>query len=127
MKIKVTIKAKPSPMDFDFDKFSRLSFFILDENHNPVEEPDLIKWGEWMASSNRQVGYAEFQGKFNEDIVVSTIFLAIPTFPDFFHKPRLFETMIAGGKHDGEVFKYLTWIEAKESHTILVEQIKKGL
>jgi hypothetical protein len=35
-----------------------LSNYILDENNQPIQEPDIMKWGSWFKVSNdrRRVG-----------------------------------------------------------------------
>ena len=41
----------------------------------------------------------------------------------FFHKPLWFETMIFGGKRDGEQYRYETWEEAEANHWKLVKKL----
>lgn len=69
-------------MDIPNDKF------ILDENGNPVEEPDLMKWAEWIESFNRQIA-EDIIG----DIRVSTVFLGLNHRLFGEGPPILFETM----------------------------------
>lgn len=47
--------------------------YILDEQGNPVPEPDLFKWSEWFQTADRHVGDDWFG-----DINVSTVFLSLP-------------------------------------------------
>jgi len=65
--------------------------YILDENNQPVEEPNLIKWGRWMERPLiRVVDKTEING-----LRISTVFLGIDH-ADCFGRPILFETMIFG-------------------------------
>jgi len=46
--------------------------YILNEQGEPVPEPDMLKWGRWFQSAERHVGDTYFG-----DINVSTVFLGI--------------------------------------------------
>ena len=95
-------------------------YYILDENHNVVVEPDVHKW----AKQFEDIG-ARIVKKTNlADCQVSTVFLAIDhSFLDD-QQPVLFETMVFGGEYDGEQFRYHTWDEAVEGHKKTVEKCK---
>ena len=49
--------------------------YILDENNNPIPEPDTIKWAKWYHDNMEQriVGSTYFG-----DIHISTVFLSLP-------------------------------------------------
>lgn len=80
--------------------------YILNENNEPVAEPDTIKWARWFEETHvvngdivprRRVAFTRLNG----GIVVSTAFLGID------HAfgggpPMLWETMIFRAAHDGE-------------------------
>jgi hypothetical protein len=55
-------------------------------------------------------------------VEVSTVFLGIDHSFGF-HKPLWFETMIFGGKRDGEQYRYETWEEAEANHWKLVKKL----
>lgn len=38
--------------------------------------------------------------------------------------PILFETMIFGGKHDQDMWRYRTWAETEEGHEVTVNIVK---
>lgn len=83
--------------------------YILD-GKTPVECDDILKWGEWFETADRHVAKTE-----KDEIKVSTVFLGIDhSFGD--GPPLLFETMIFGGEHDKDMWRYSTWNEAEEGH-----------
>lgn len=68
--------------------------YILNESGKPVPEPDLMKWGTWFQTADRQVA-VETIGESK----VSTIFLGLDhAFGG--QQPVLWETMVFGGKLD---------------------------
>lgn len=84
--------------------------YILDENNNPIPEPDLMKWGKWLQTAKRHVADDEAN-----DVRVSTVFLGLDhSFGQ--GPPILYETMIFGGEHDGYQDRYATRAEAIEGH-----------
>lgn len=92
--------------------------YILD-GHTPVEEPNLLKWAEWFEKATRQVAVDNFSDRHGESIQVSTVFLGIDhsfKIDDNPHVPILFETMIFGGLHHEDCWRYATWDEAVEGH-----------
>jgi hypothetical protein len=94
--------------------------YIL-EGHEAVEEPDLLKWGEWMQTADRHVRYTE-QG----DVNVSTVFLGLDhSFGDN-GPPILFETMVFVDGDGGRQERYSTWAEAEEGHENMVAKVFKA-
>lgn len=86
--------------------------YVLDEAGNPVEEPDLMRWGLWMEKRGvRSVALTPFDGG-----GVSTVFLGLDhSFGE--GPPVLWETMIFGGEHDGYQNRYTSRAEALIGHT----------
>jgi hypothetical protein len=83
--------------------------YILD-GKTVVECDDILKWGLWFEKADRRVAETEKDG-----IRVSTVFLGIDySFGE--GRPLLFETMIFGGEHDEEQWRYSTWEEAEKGH-----------
>ena len=106
--------------------------FILD-GHNPVEEQDLMKWGQWFEKANRIVKKDRLEvtakrGFSKEEhnlgfVEVSTVFLGLD------HSfgggvPLLFETMVFGGKMDGELDRCSTWEAAEKMHEAMIHKVR---
>ena len=101
--------------------------YILDEDGNPVPEPDTIKWAMWFERSHLS------KGKDNRMIakdsignaVVSTIFLGLDSrFPTDEGPPVLWETMIFRGEHDQWMNRYTSRADAVAGHKVAVEMVK---
>lgn len=83
--------------------------YILD-GHTPVPVASILEWGQWFEKANRVVAKDKVNG-----VEVSTVFLGLD------HQwgdgpPLLFETMIFGGPHDEDQWRYSTWDEAVTGH-----------
>lgn len=91
--------------------------YILD-GHNPVPCPDLMEWGRWMQTADRQVDRTQVG-----ESDVSTVFLGIDhAFGN--DGPVLFETLIFGGPRDGDGDRYQTWEQAEAGHARYVDELK---
>lgn len=86
--------------------------------HEPVMEPDLMKWAEWMETAYRHVAVQQL----NVEVLISTVFLGI-NHQWGIGSPLLFETMVFGGIHDQDCYRYSTWDEALAGHKRLVAEI----
>lgn len=97
--------------------------YILNDDGEAVEEPDLMKWARWFehADSVRQT-HLDTVG----DVRISTIFMAL----DFNFTPGglplLFETMVIGGEHDRHMERCSTRDQAKDQHDEVVRLVKGG-
>ena len=95
---------------------ARTGNWILDEDGNPVREPDTLQWGKWFQDGGgRRVGNT----KIREGVSVSTVFLGID------HNwgegpPVLWETMIFVGKHDQDQDRYTSALDAIHGHWEMV-------
>lgn len=107
--------------------------YILD-GHKIKNEPDSLAWAKWFETADRHVainyfGILNTEGK--SAFRVSTVFLGIdhswsaPLLPK--NKPVLFETMVFGGKLNGEMKRYCTWDEAEAGHKKMVLRVKRLL
>lgn len=86
-----------------------MSKYIL-EGKNPIKCDDTLEWSKWYETSDRRVALTE-----KEEVRVSTVFLSINhSFGG--PSPILFETMIFGGDHDQDQWRYETWEEAEAGH-----------
>ncbi len=90
--------------------------YIL-EGGNPVPCGSLMEWGNWMEKADRHVALTEIG-----DVKVSTVFLGLdhsfggPT-------PILFETLVFGGEHDGDMNRYATREDAEQGHAQMVAKV----
>lgn len=85
----------------------------------PVPAHDTLEWGHWFENTeNRRVAF----DKVEDEAEVSTVFLGLDH--GFGGTPLLFETMVFGGKLDGEQERYSTWDEAEASHKAMVERVR---
>jgi len=115
---------------------SDLDFYILEGRE--VRKVGLHEWSLWLQGDpkTRSVGRDEFQSERYGKIIVSTVFLGVPTGGD----GTMFESMIfreKGTDQDnmppaddllcfgfwGEMRRYKTYDEAEAGHKELVEQI----
>lgn len=105
---------------------NRFMRYIL-KGKTPVQEPDLIKWGEWYEQAHIS---AELQVDRTtiEDVDISTIFLGLPPAGELdSRRPRLFETMIFGGKHAGERLLCRTWTKAELNHKQAIQMVIESI
>ena len=70
--------------------------YILDEEGKPIPEPDPVKWAQFFIG-----GRVLRQDELPNGAYVSTIFLGVGPAPGEWGPPKLWETIIAGGPHDG--------------------------
>jgi hypothetical protein len=85
-------------------------YYILD-GHTPVPAT-LEEWAARFESSNRHVA----KDTAPEGVLVSTVFLGLDHRFGDDGPPLLFETMIFGGEHDEDQWRYSTWDEAVAGH-----------
>lgn len=94
--------------------------------HEPIVEPDLMKWAEWWEKHHalRHIAVDEINDK-----RVSTVFLGINH--KFFGggQPLLFETMVftKGSWADEYMERYYTWDEAARGHKRIVNSISRKI
>jgi hypothetical protein len=102
--------------------------YTLDENNNPVLEPDLLKWAEWFETSGdkRTVEVTSIG-----DILVSTVFLSIDHSFGI-EEPVLYETKCFQEGDNSQMVeledfsnRYYTREEALTGHHEAVATIRK--
>lgn len=98
--------------------------YVLDDNGNPVPEPDLMAWGTWMQTGDRTIKKTKIG-----DIKVSTVFLGLDHNYLGQGPPLLYETMCF--RADGQVVerddcfaRYSTRAEALAGHEQIVESVR---
>jgi hypothetical protein len=89
-------------------------YYVLDECGAALPIDDLIAWATWFETADRTVARTEIG-----DVLVSTVFLALD------HNwgpglPELWETMIFGGAHDEEQWRYSSRADAVAGHAAAV-------
>lgn len=95
-------------------------YYTLDDDHNPVKVDNIEQWVEQFDSTERIVKQEKIEG-----ISISTVFLGLDHNFGLSKNsdPVLFETMIFGGKHDQQQWRYCTWDEALEGHHQAVKKV----
>ena len=95
--------------------------YVLNEAGDPVPEPDLMTWAQFMEQNDaRRIARDEIG-----DVSVSTVFLGLDhSFTN--GPPLLYETMVFGGPHDGCMDRYSTRDEAMAGHVRFVRAIQAG-
>ena len=115
-------------------------YYILDDQGNPVREPDLLKWGRWFEQTKKRIVKQEQIG----DVWISTVFLGLD---HSFHPdgpPILWETMtFRGDRKKKKTVKLMghelttsaaeseecqrcsgNWEQAEAMHQDMVERVK---
>jgi len=106
-----------------------LDKYILDDDGNPILEPDLYKWANWLETAERKIALDSFTAGTGM-VRVSTVFLGLdhnfaaglgPSYA-----PILYETMVFGGRHDGHTQRYSTREEAIRGHAAAVDLVQRA-
>lgn len=97
-----------------------MSWYILDENDNPVPENDHSVIAREFKSERRIIK----RENISDDVRVSTVFLMLDHNYVPGGLPLLFETMIFGGDHDMYQDRYTTKAEALIGHEKAVKLAK---
>ena len=88
-------------------------YYILNDDDS-VQEVDVLEWARWYeAKPGRRI---VTQTAVTEKVQVSTVFLGLNHQFDPGGPPLIFETMIFGGEHDQDCWRYSTLPEAKVGH-----------
>lgn len=91
------------------------------EGKEVIEVDDLMEWATWLESADRGVA----EDRIGE-VRISTVFLGLD------HNygsgpPLLFETMVFGGKLDGEMYRYTIWQEAEIGHEAMKRRVEESV
>ena len=99
----------------------RLDTYILDDDGNPVAEPDRERFDTWMAyPPNRTIRYDDLP----DGVSVSTVFLGFDPRLSERGPPVLWETMIFGGPRDLYRPRYSSSGAACQGHAAAVALAK---
>lgn len=100
-------------------------WYILNENKEPVPA-DVTEAAKWLypdkegKGDNRRVAQTIIG-----DVNISTVFLGLDhQFGD--GPPLVFETMIFGGEHNEDQWRYSTWGEAMKGHEAAVRLVSRS-
>lgn len=96
-----------------------MDWYVL-EGKTPVKAKSLLEGSLAFEKLDRKVAKTQV----SKDVEVSTVFLGLD------HQfglgpPLLFETMVFGGEHHGDMDRYTTWEEAEEGHKRMVKELRK--
>lgn len=94
--------------------------YTLDENWNPVQEPDLMKWATWYETADRKVAMDQIG-----EAKISTVFIGLDH--NFYDggEPTLWETMVFGGDMDCEHTRCSGLkSDAEAMHAAMLERVK---
>jgi hypothetical protein len=99
----------------------RLRFYVLD-GLEPMAA-DNEAWGAWFQRCEHHIAWDVVDDK----VTVSTIFTGIDTHLLDIDHPLLFETMVFGGVHDRQQWRYSTWEEAHAGHLQVLDMVHRAL
>ena len=114
-------RRKGKPVD-ELERFT--TQYVLDGEGNPVAEPDLVKWAEWLQVHDRVVAFVETP----KGTIVSTCFLGVDC--SFGHPmgPVLWETAIFREGTDNPVevvARYPSREAALAGHAVALGEVRK--
>lgn len=96
-----------------------VDWYVLD-GHIPVKSTVNEASRFFCNAGERKIARTEMA----DNVVVSTVFLCLDhKFGSEYEPPLLFETLIFGGLHDGEIQRYSTWKDAEKGHSKMVEML----
>lgn len=101
-------------------------YYVLDENQNPVPEPDVLKWAEWFGTKwkNNIDNSRIIKKTLIGSKTVSTIFTSITSGLDY--EPLLWATGILINETLEYEAEYATKEEALADHERIVKGLKEG-
>lgn len=106
----------------EIDPKSFQNTYYLDDNNVAHQVKSLDDYQKCLLRENRRhVALTHL----DNNVTVSTVFLTLDhaLIPD--SKPVLFETMIFGGPHDQDQWRYYTWDQAGRGHYAIVGALMK--
>jgi hypothetical protein len=90
-------------------------YCILDERSNPVPEPDLIKWIDWMSNDDNKILKRTTFKDGDQTIVVTSMFSGL-------NEQNPFSVLADGGRFDGCKWNCATAKRALEMHEEMVKE-----
>lgn len=96
-------------------------WIIGPDGRTPIGTDDLMQWSMCMEDRSRKIVRQDQDP--GSEVGVSTVFLGLDHGFGSKGGPVLFETMVFGGQHDGEMVRYQTWEEAEAGHEVVCERL----
>jgi len=95
-------------------------YYILNDQ-NVAVLVDLYTWARWFEANDnhRIVQKTDLAG----GVLVSTVFLGLDHAFTEDEPRKIFETLVFGGPHDGEMDRYATWAQAEAGHAAMVQKV----
>lgn len=96
-------------------------YYVLNDDHSVRPVSDSLEWARSFENREARRVASDKMG----DVTVSTVFLGLD------HSygegpPLLFETMIFGGEHSDDQWRYSTWEEAEQGHRAAVALVRES-
>lgn len=107
------------------------TFYYVLNGRTPVAVSDVLAWGEWFATADRQVARDADEAT---GVWLSTVFLGLDhqwgTGP-----PILFESLVFVpptyrgplARFDGHIKRYATWAEAERGHAAILARLRAAI
>lgn len=99
----------------------RPGHYILDALGEPTACADVLRWAEWFETADRHVAMT----KIGDDVRVSTVFLGLDHNFGAKGRPILWETLVFGGTHDGDCYRYETRLQAQRGHDEMCARVRE--
>jgi hypothetical protein len=94
--------------------------YLLNAMGDPVPCPDVLVWAQWFEVADRHLCDTKIG-----DVRISTVFLGLDHNFGLYGQPILWETLVFGGRFDGEMYRYHTRLEATRGHEEMCDRVRK--
>ena len=98
-----------------------LGHYILNEQGEPVLEPDFLVWARWFETADRRVARDVIDG-----VIVSTVFLGLDHRFIGDGPPVLYESMVFGDTEE-HMWRYSTREQALAGHQALAKRVYEAM
>lgn len=101
----------------------RLGHYILNDRGEPEPCNDVRRWARFFEDAEARRVALDYVG---EGVEVSTVFLALDHNHAGHGPPILWETLVFGGPHDGQIWRYASRADAEAGHARIVAALVSG-
>ncbi len=100
----------------------RPHLYVLDPDGRPRPTRDVLAWGEWFERANeqRRIAFDDIGAH------ISTVFIGLDHNHTMVGPPLLYETLVFGGRLDGEMERYSSRAEAVAGHKRMVARVRRA-